>query len=92
MPGLTSASVPCKSFEGYRGNARHGFILGSVFAMDSLVCATYPFVAGYGTSKDESTLRGAVWYSAPSLEERDSPKADFARYKKRKEMKRYVYV
>lgn len=72
MPGLTSASVPCKSFEGYRGNARHGFILGSVFAMDSLVCAAYPFVAGYGTSKDESTLRGAVWSSAPSLEERET--------------------
>ena len=34
--------------------------------MDSPVCAAYPFAASYGTSKDESTLRGGMVLSNES--------------------------
>lgn len=93
LPGLTSAcNLPCKSFEGYRGNARHGFILRSVFAMDSPVCAAYPFAANYGTSKDESTLRGGMVLSNESkrLVQGDRILPTIEKREERKKMKRYA--
>lgn len=60
--------------------------------MDSPVCAAYPFAASYGTSKDESTLRGDMVLSNESkrLVQGDHILPMIEKKEKRKKMERYA--
>lgn len=68
-------------------NERHGFILESVFTVDSLVCTAYPFVANHRTSKDESTARGWLVLSSYGSEELAQGRLILRRFKKKKKKK-----